>query len=101
GIRAFHVTGVQTCALPISMLSRLVEDALTNNQEILAAAARLKAARANVRAVDARDALLTDVAVEGGAQGEEVLDGGGDSTDTGADRKSVVEGKRVGRGGAR
>jgi multidrug efflux system outer membrane protein len=66
------------------MLSRLVEDALANNQEILAAAARLKAARANVRAVDARDALLTDVAVEGGAQGEEVLDGGGDSTDTGA-----------------
>src|SRR5690606_30632992 len=29
-------------------------------------------------------ARLTEVAVEGGAQGEEVLDGGGDSTDTGA-----------------
>lgn len=66
------------------LLSRLIEDALANNQEIVAAAARLKAARANVRAVDARDALLTDVSVDGGVQGREVLNGTGDSTDSAA-----------------
>src|SRR5690606_41189448 len=87
GIRDFHVTGVQTCALPIS---------------VRAGDGRRRGARTlgggrNLRRGQAAGAGLG----QGGAHGPQVGGGGlklvvlGQGLDDQADRKSVVEGKRV------
>src|SRR5690606_40728947 len=95
GIRDFHVTGVQTCALPISSPS---------NQ---AAAAGISVA---VVGIDAVGAGLAGLAAAAGAAllpftcrvraGSTAYSSRSSSVfHQGIDRKSVVEGKRVARGG--
>src|SRR5690606_40451857 len=87
GIRHFHVTGVQTCALPISHLHRIyvVGTADTKAEELHFLLSAIRAA--------GRDAILVDV----GTTPHPAIDG------IGADAvaRHVPEGQEIGRASCR
>src|SRR5690606_40517498 len=98
GIRDFHVTGVQTCALPI--FARVGIDryrAETGHAGVVGDedAAILEEGGVTLELVDQRRGNQFPVV---GIDDAEGADEGGDDTAAG-DRKSGVEGKSVGRGG--
>lgn len=56
-------------------LARLIEQAIENNNQIASAAARLKAARANVRLIDANDAANVNASLDNQVSSNKLLDG--------------------------
>lgn len=62
------------------LLTHLIEEAVENNQEIAAAAARVRAAQANLKLAGAGDALRSDTSVESGVEGRRELGGNNESS---------------------
>src|SRR5690606_39962638 len=95
GIRDFHVTGVQTCALPIYAGGTFAISGNTNGNgelQIGQGATGIGTFTQNGGTVTVNNWVSVG---RGGGQGTMVLNGGS------LDRKSVVEGKSVDGGGGR
>src|SRR5690606_40192071 len=97
GIRDFHVTGVQTCALPIYQRLLIKAQRALKECGIGGVETNLYFQRALLAHPDlAANKVFTRFIEEKGA---ELVAGAVALQEAEADRKSVVEGKRVGRGG--
>src|SRR5439155_14800026 len=95
GIRDGHVTGVQTCALPISVVGCAVHDLLHDAMSVLPVTSELILAET---CAGLRPGTPDNGPIVGGAGPGAP---GGLMLATGQDRKSVVEGKGVGPRGGR
>src|SRR5690606_26034713 len=62
-IRGFHVTGVQTCALPISLLDRLAEFAASRNAPVVAICAAIESEIVDLADED-RQVFLADMGMD-------------------------------------
>src|SRR5690606_39934286 len=93
GIRDFHVTGVQTCALPISLLGSTVLESCLVPERAAGGECRGRARPINNIPEPGR------VVNSKGAGHRAASPGDGSGPGQGQDRKSVVEGKGAERGG--
>ncbi len=62
------------------MLSRLIEETIENNQDVAAAAARVRFAQAELKLADAGNALTVDGSAETGVEGRRELGGDNDNS---------------------